>query len=77
MISPHPIPRSVQRDLVYAACTREYIATGQVTNDYKPTEIEYQWCQDRIQQLEFMAEAMGGVDKLRLQLKIHLPGANQ
>lgn len=71
MISPQQDPRRAMRELVRAGATREFIATGTIINDYLPTEIEWRWCQDRIEELAFMAKALGSTDMLRLQLKIH------
>lgn len=73
MISHQNTPEGAMRDLVRACATREYIQTGKVINDYDTNEPEYQWCQERIDELQTMALALGSADMLRLQLKIHVP----
>ena len=77
MISPQQDPSRAMRELVRAGATREYIATGTINNDYLPNEPEWRWCQDRIEELAFMAKALGSVDMLRLQLKLHNTRADQ
>lgn len=67
-------PREM-RALVFVAVTREFILTGQLINDYQTDEPEWRWCEDRVQQLNAMVEAVGDVDKVRQSLiETHMEG---